>query len=90
MRLTVSQMSSMTISNVGTGPAQISWFRVVDAQGNKYSDGALYERVQKMNPGAHFTSQQISSTLMRSGDERSVFSWPNPSVVNPRLQSGIS
>ena len=69
---------SMTISNVGTGPAQIAWFRVVDSQGADYSGGNFYQRVVKLDPGAHFTSQQISATFMRSGDERSVFRWPKP------------
>ena len=69
---------SMTLSNVGTGPARIVWFRVVDAQGLDYSGGTLYERVAKVDPHASFTSQQISATLMRSGDERSVFKWPRP------------
>jgi hypothetical protein len=69
---------SLTLSNVGTGPAQVAWFRVVDHEGNDYSGGALYKRVAKLEPGAHFTSQQISRTLMRSGDDRSVFSWPKP------------
>jgi hypothetical protein len=69
---------SMTISNVGTGPAQIAWFHAVDAEGNVYSDGALYERVAKMDSHLPFSSQQISATLMRSGDDRSVFKWPKP------------
>jgi hypothetical protein len=69
---------SMTLSNVGTGPAQIAWFRVSDPKGENYSGGSLYERVQKLDPGSHFESQQISGTLMRSGDGRSVFKWFKP------------
>ena len=69
---------TMTISNVGTGPAQIAWFRVADAQGNDYSGSALYERIAKVDPGAKFISEQISATLMRSGDQRSVFKFPKP------------
>ena len=73
---------SMTISNVGTGPAQISWFRVFDDQGNGYSNGSLYERLRKLDSSLPVSSQQISATLMRSGDERSVFKWPRP-VASP-------
>ena len=69
---------SMTISNVGTGPARIAWFHVVDDQGTDYSGGALYERVANLDSNLHFTSQYISAILMRSGDERSVFKWPKP------------
>ena len=69
---------SMTLSNVGTGPAQIAWFRLVDAHGTDYRGGTLYERVAKVDPSARFTSVPISGTLMRSGDSRSVFRWPKP------------
>jgi hypothetical protein len=69
---------SMTLSNVGTGPARIAWFRLHDDKGTDYRGGVLYERVAKLDPGAAFTSQQITSTLMRSGEHRSVFSWPRP------------
>ena len=79
------QAISMTLTNVGTGPAQIAWFHIADAQGLSYSGGTLYDRVVKADPKASFTSQQISATLMRSGDERSVFSWPKPATGNPAL-----
>jgi len=69
---------SMTLSNVGTGPAQIAWFRVVDSEGIDYRGGQLYERIAKLDPHASFTSQQISGTLMRSGSDRLVFKWPKP------------
>jgi hypothetical protein len=69
---------SMTLSNVGTGPAQIAWFHLTDAAGTDYTGGTLYERVVKSDPGVRFTSQQIGGTLMRSGDQRSVFRWPKP------------
>ncbi len=69
---------SMTLSNVGTGPARIVWFRLQDDKGLDYTGGALYERVAKLDPAAAFTSQEISSTLMRSGENRSVFHWPRP------------
>ncbi len=72
------QAISMVLSNVGTGPARIAWFRLRDDKGTDYSGGALYERVAKLDPGAAFTSQFISSTLMRSGEHRQVFSWPKP------------
>ena len=78
---------SMTLSNVGTGPAQIGWFRIADAHGLSYSGGTLYERVAKLDPKPSFTSQQISLTLMRSGDERSVFSWPRPPTGSPASAS---
>ena len=68
----------MTLSNVGSGPARIAWFHVVDAQGVSYSGGSLYERVAQVEPKASFTSEQISGTLLRSGGERSVFRWPKP------------
>jgi hypothetical protein len=74
---------SMSISNVGTGPARIEWLRVVDDQGFDY--GALYDRVKKVDPRALFTSQQISGTLMKTGDERSVFRWPEPIDNAPAL-----
>ena len=76
---------SMTISNVGTGPARIASFRVLDAQGNDYSNGAFYERVAKLDSHAPFLSQAISATLMRSGDERWVFKWPKPADDSPAL-----
>ncbi len=69
---------SMKISNVGTGPAHIVWFHVVDDQGTDFSGGALYERVAKIDTRLPFMSQQISGTLLRSGDERLVFKWPKP------------
>lgn len=69
---------SMTISNVGTGPAHIVWFHVVDDQGIDYRGGSLTERVGKMGSPVEVSSQQISGTLLRSGDDRSVFRWPKP------------
>ena len=74
---------TMSISNVGTGPARIAWIRIVDDQGFSYGD--LYDRVSKLDPGAAFTSQQISGTLMRSGEDRSVFKWPKPIDNEPAL-----
>ena len=68
----------MTLSNVGTGPAKIAWFRVVDSENNDYRGGSLYEKIAKRDPGISFTSQQISGTLMRNGGDRSVFKWPKP------------
>ena len=70
---------SMTLSNVGTGPARIEWFHLSDPNGTAYSGGGLYEKIAKIDPTASFMSQQISSTLMRSGDERIVFRFPEPS-----------
>jgi len=58
---------SMALSNVGTGPAQIAWFRVSDAKGDDYSGGALYERVQKLDPRSHFESQQIRHAYAERG-----------------------
>ncbi len=69
---------SMTLSNVGTGPARIGWFRVSDDQGSDYSGGGLTQRVGKIDGSLPVTSQQISATLMRSGDDRTVFKWPKP------------
>jgi hypothetical protein len=69
---------SMSLSNVGTGPAEIAWFRLTDDAGTDYTGGTLYERVAKVDPGARFTSVPISATLMRSGDSRLVFKWPKP------------
>lgn len=75
---------SLTIGNVGTGPARIDWFHVVDDQGNSYSNG-FYDRVRKLGEHLPFTSQQISGTLMRSGEVRSVFGWPMPVHNKPAL-----
>ena len=75
---------SFTLSNVGTGPARVVWFHLVDGQGTDYSGGSLYERVAKLDPHASFTSQQVAATLMRSGSDRSVFRWPKP-VDSPAL-----
>ena len=69
---------SMTLSNVGTGPARIAWFHVADDQGTDYSGGSQYERLAKVDSTASFISQQISATLMRSGEGRSVFQFPKP------------
>ncbi len=69
---------SMRISNVGTGPARVAWFHITDAQGTDYSGGALTARLEKLNLDLPISSQQVSGTLMRSGDERSVFEWPKP------------
>ncbi|HEV2644910.1 MAG TPA: hypothetical protein VGU46_00945 [Acidobacteriaceae bacterium] len=69
---------TMTISNVGTGPAQIAWYRATDAEGNSFSGSAIEQRVFKLDPKLHFMSEVINSTLMRSGDQRTVFSWPKP------------
>jgi hypothetical protein len=76
---------SMTISNVGTGPAQIGWFHVRDDQGVDYRGGSLYERVQKMDPSAPSESQQISTTFLRAGNERLVFKWPKPASNSAAL-----
>ena len=80
------QAISMTLSNVGTGPARIAWFRLVDDQGNSYSKN-FYDRVRQVDPNASFTSQQIGGTLMRSGEDRSVFNWPKPAEDSPALAS---
>ncbi|WP_419804748.1 hypothetical protein [Terriglobus sp.] len=80
------QALSMTLSNVGTGPARIGWFRLLDDQGNSYSKN-FYERVRQVDPTATFTSQQIGGTLMRSGEGRSVFNWPKPADGSPALAS---
>src|ERR1039458_2634434 len=40
----------MTISNVGTGPAQIGWFRATDADGNDFSGYTVAREVQKLDP----------------------------------------
>ncbi len=66
------------LSNVGTGPAEVRWFHLTDDQGVSYTGGTLYERVSKLDPTASFVSQQISGSLMRSGDDRTVFDWPKP------------
>ena len=68
----------MTISNVGTGPAQIGWFRISDAQGVDYSGEALTTRLSRLGEGSGILSQHIGETLMRSGDTRNIFKWPKP------------
>ena len=72
-----------TLTNVGTGPARIDWFRLRSADGVDYSGGALYGRVKAMDKHASFLSQQVSATLVRSGAERLVFSWPRPPATSP-------
>lgn len=68
---------SMTVSNVGTGPAQIAWFRLTDDGGQDYSGGALTERMLTVDPASAVSTQRVA-TLLRAGDNRSVFSWPKP------------
>jgi hypothetical protein len=70
---------------LGESPPQIAWLHVVDPQGNDDTGGTLNERVAKLDPGASFVSEQISGTLMRSGDERKVFKWPKPADSSPSL-----
>lgn len=72
----------MVLSNVGTGPARVAWFRLNDEQGLDYTGGTLYERVAKIDSHATFTSQQINATLMKSGESRDVFNWPRPENPN--------
>lgn len=69
---------SFDISNDGTGPAVIKWFRMVDAAGTDYSGSALTRRVIQVQPGGQESSEEISATLMRSGENRSIFRWPKP------------
>ena len=69
---------SMTVSNVGTGPAQIAWFRLRDAQGVDYSAGALESRIDKVYPKSPFISEEIDGSFLRSGDKRIIFQWPKP------------
>ena len=72
----------MTISNVGTGPAEIVWFKATDAQGTPYTGAALTKRVMLLDPQSRPMSQQVDSTLLRSGDQRLIFGWPKP-IGNP-------
>ena len=69
---------SMDLSNVGTGPAQIAWFHITDAQGLSYSGRSLATRLFKLDESLEISSQDVSATLMRSGDQRIVFRWPKP------------
>ena len=69
---------SMTLSNVGTGPAQIAWFHISDAEGVPYGGGDLTQRVAETGSDSEVSSQQIAATLMRSGEERMVFKWAKP------------
>jgi hypothetical protein len=73
---------TLTLSNDGTGPAQVFWFNAVDAQGLDYTGGGLTERAMQIDPHGKPMSQRIDSTLMRSGDDRIVFRWSKP-VGNP-------
>jgi hypothetical protein len=68
----------LTLSNEGTGPARLFWFKAVDSQGVDYTGSALTERAMKIDPHGAPSSQQINDTLMRSGDERTIFAWPKP------------
>lgn len=74
---------SFKLTNVGTGPAQVIWFHLTDDQGVSYAGGTLYERVHAADPKATFVSQQISGSLMRSGERRTVFEWPKPAEGSP-------
>ena len=76
---------TMTVSNVGTGPAQIVWFRLVDAEGKDYRGGSLNTRVEQLGSDTFVSSQPISAALIRSGDARSVFEWPKPSAGKPAI-----
>ena len=71
------------LSNVGTGPAEVGWFHLTDDQGVSYTGGALTERISKLDPTASILSQQMSGSLMRSGDDRTVFEWPKPAEGSP-------
>ena len=76
---------TMTISNVGTGPAQVGWFHLTDSQGQDYSGGALTERIGKLDPHTEISSERIAASFLRAGDHRQVFTWPKPST-QPGLQ----
>jgi hypothetical protein len=80
---------SMTLSNVGTGPARIAWFHLHDDAGNDDRGGPLYERLSKLDPHASFESQQISATYLRGGDKRLVFKWPR-TTGNEAVQAAWS
>jgi hypothetical protein len=69
---------SLNLSNEGTGPAQIFWFKAVDSQGVDYTGGALTDRAMQIDPRGEPMSQRIDATLMRSGDERMIFRWSRP------------
>ena len=69
---------TMTLTNVGTGPAEVYWFHAADAQGLNDSGGALTARVLQLDPHSRPESQEVSSVLMRSGEDRSIFAWPRP------------
>jgi hypothetical protein len=80
------RMLRMTVSNVGTGPAQVVSFHIADAQGVNYSGGALYGRMIKLQPDTEVSSEQISGSFLRAGDKRTVFAWPRP-VHNPAAEA---
>lgn len=73
---------NLTISNVGTGAAQIAWFRATDSQGMDDSGDAVQGRVEKVEkratPQYDAATNVIDSTMLRSGAERKVWSWPKP------------
>ena len=84
---------SLTLSNVGTGPARIAWLHITDAQGNDALAASIEKQVDKLlspnqlDPGkanlqSAFQSTQIEATLMRSGEDRPVWKWPRP-TANP-------
>lgn len=80
------QAISMTLTNVGTGPARIAWFRLVDDWGTAtqktFTTG--YGRWTRMR---RLPRKQIGGTLMRSGEDRSVFDWPKPADGSPAMAS---
>ncbi len=77
---------TMTLSNVGTGPAQIAWFHLTDEAGTDYTGGSLTQRVSELAPTAGgVETQRIANTLIRTGDSRTIFSWPKPPANSPAL-----
>lgn len=75
---------SLTLSNVGTGPARILWFHLVDPSGVDYSGQAVTRRAEQVG-AIEVSSQRIALTLMRSGADRDVLSWPKPVGNLPAL-----
>lgn len=69
---------TLTLSNVGTGPAYIVWFKATDAQGADDTGGALTTRAMRLGADIKPMSQIVNNTLLRSGDHRTIFELSKP------------
>ena len=76
---------TMTVSNVGTGPAEVAWFHLTDNAEQSYTGGSLQQKIGTLDPHTAISSERIGASFIRAGAERTVFSWPKP-TTNPGLE----